>query len=131
MAAASLPKDTSMSCVKELVDKAIKDDKFLVFSKSYCHYCKRAKALLEKEVGAGDLTVFEWRRPMSTGPTANGGLDERAEDGAEIQAYLKSLNGQGTVPHVYIGGEFIGGNSDPQALPAATLHKKLEAARAA
>ncbi|KAL7419476.1 Glutaredoxin [Cryptotrichosporon argae] len=106
-----------MSGVKELVDKAIKEDKFLVFSKSYCPYCKRAKALLEKEVGAGDLTVFE--------------LDERAEDGAEIQAYLKSLNGQGTVPHVYIGGEFIGGNSDLQGLPVATLRKKIEAARAA
>jgi glutaredoxin 3 len=46
---------------------------------------------------------------------------------ADIQAYLKELNGQGTVPHVYINKEFIGGNSDLQALGSKTLKAKLSA----
>jgi glutaredoxin-related protein len=44
---------------------------------------------------------------------------------ADIQAYLKQLNGQGTVPHVYIGQEFIGGCSELQAVPKDELKKKL------
>jgi glutaredoxin-related protein len=46
---------------------------------------------------------------------------------AEIQAYLKELNGQGTVPHVYINKEFIGGNSDLQKLDLKTIKSKIAA----
>lgn len=45
----------------------------------------------------------------------------------DIQAYLKSLNGQGTVPHVYIQQEFIGGCSDLQAIPESKLKAKISA----
>jgi glutaredoxin 3 len=48
-----------------------------------------------------------------------------ADVAAEIQAYLKQLNGQGTVPHVYIGQEFIGGCSELQAIPKEELKSKL------
>lgn len=44
---------------------------------------------------------------------------------AEIQAYLKSLNGQGTVPHVYINQEFIGGASDLQKISQAELKTRI------
>ena len=44
---------------------------------------------------------------------------------AAIQAYLKQLNGQGTVPHVYINQDFIGGCSDLQAIPASGLKSKI------
>merc|ERR1719158_738736 len=37
-------------------------------------------------------------------------------DGAEIQATLKAMTGQGTVPSVWIAGKHIGGNSDFQAM---------------
>lgn len=33
---------------KELVDKAIADNKVAVFSKSYCPYCKMAKSALNE-----------------------------------------------------------------------------------
>lgn len=36
---------------KELIDKAIADNKVAVFSKSYCPYCKMAKSALN-ETGA-------------------------------------------------------------------------------
>lgn len=44
-----------------------------------------------------------------------------------IQAYLKSLNGQGTVPHVYLGGNFVGGCSELQALSKDQIQKKIAA----
>ncbi|RKF61496.1 glutaredoxin Grx1 [Erysiphe neolycopersici] len=37
-------------------------------------------------------------------------------NGAAIQAALKEINGQSTVPNIYIGQKHIGGNSDLQAL---------------
>lgn len=46
---------------------------------------------------------------------------------AAIQAYLKSLNGQGTVPHVYLGGKFVGGCSELQAIPKAEIKKRITA----
>lgn len=38
-----------------------------------------------------------------------------ADDGADIQAALKELSGQSSVPNIYIKQEHIGGNSDLQA----------------
>lgn len=46
---------------------------------------------------------------------------------AQIQAYLKQLNGQGTVPHIYIKQQFIGGCSDLQKLPGNELQKRIAA----
>ncbi len=37
------------------------------------------------------------------------------DDGADIQAALKEINGQSTVPNIYISQQHIGGNSDLQA----------------
>ena len=37
------------------------------------------------------------------------------DDGTDIQAALKEMSGQSTVPNVYIGQKHIGGNSDVQA----------------
>jgi glutaredoxin len=47
---------------------------------------------------------------------------------AEIQAYLKQLNGQGTVPHVYIRQKFIGGCSDLQKVAKPQLKKLISGA---
>jgi glutaredoxin 3 len=69
-----------------------------VFSKSYCPYCQQAKKLL-KDSGASAFVIE---------------LDQ-VDDGSAIQAALANLNGQTTVPNIYIGGEWIGGNSDLQA----------------
>jgi len=37
------------------------------------------------------------------------------DDGAAIQAALKEINGQTSVPNIYINKKHIGGNSDLQA----------------
>ncbi|KAJ4840199.1 Glutaredoxin-C1 [Turnera subulata] len=64
----------------------------VVFSKTYCGYCKRVKQLLT-QLGAA-FKVVE--------------LDEES-DGSEIQAALAQWTGQRTVPNVFIGGKHIGG----------------------
>ena len=38
-----------------------------------------------------------------------------ADDGSEIQAALKEITSQSTVPNIFIGQQHIGGNSDLQA----------------
>ncbi|PKS11095.1 hypothetical protein jhhlp_002856 [Lomentospora prolificans] len=71
----------------------------VVFSKSYCPYCKATKSTLEK-LGA-EFTVHE--------------LDQ-LPDGAEIQDALETISGQRTVPNTFIKQKHIGGNSDLQDL---------------
>ncbi|ORX88045.1 glutaredoxin [Basidiobolus meristosporus CBS 931.73] len=67
----------------------------MVFSKSYCPYCKRAKDLLSKVFP--NYTAIE--------------LDQ-LPDGSEIQAALLELSGQRTVPNIYIKGKHLGGCDD-------------------
>eukprot|EP00543_Licmophora_paradoxa_P003634 CAMPEP_0202454100 /NCGR_PEP_ID=MMETSP1360-20130828/11913_1 /ASSEMBLY_ACC=CAM_ASM_000848 /TAXON_ID=515479 /ORGANISM="Licmophora paradoxa, Strain CCMP2313" /LENGTH=145 /DNA_ID=CAMNT_0049073337 /DNA_START=38 /DNA_END=475 /DNA_ORIENTATION=+ len=71
----------------------------VVFSKSYCPFCKSTKALFASL--NIDAKVIE--------------LNE-IDNGAEIQDALLEISGQKTVPNVYIKGEHIGGNDATQAL---------------
>lgn len=64
----------------------------VVFSKTYCGYCKRVKQLLT-QLGARYKVVE---------------LDGEA-DGGELQEALGEWTGQKTVPNVFIGGKHIGG----------------------
>ncbi|PRQ17276.1 putative thioredoxin-disulfide reductase [Rosa chinensis] len=64
----------------------------VVFSKTYCGYCRRVKQLLT-QVGARYKVVE---------------LDEDV-DGGEIEAALAEWTGQSTVPNVFIAGKHIGG----------------------
>jgi len=38
------------------------------------------------------------------------------DDGSAIQAALKEINGQSSVPNIYINKQHIGGNSDLQSI---------------
>jgi glutaredoxin 3 len=93
----------------DFINKEIAGNDVVVFSKSYCPYCKKTKELFnELKV---DATVFE--------------LNEM-DDGADIQDALLTLTGQRTVPNVFIKGEHIGGNDACQAAAKeGTLQKKL------
>lgn len=82
--------------IKLLIDKLIKENDVMVFSKSYCPYCSRAKNLLKK-LQVKRLDVLE--------------LDHLA-DGFEIQSELSERSGQRTVPSIWIKGKFFGGSSD-------------------
>ncbi|XP_053209074.1 glutaredoxin-1-like [Panonychus citri] len=88
--------------IKILVDTTIAKSKVVVFSKTYCPFCKRAKAVLTKyPIKPDQLEIIEI---------------EKRPDCSSIQAYLKEITGGSTVPRVFIDGKFIGGCDDTVAL---------------
>lgn len=70
----------------------------VVFSKSYCPYCKFTKNTLNGM--KIDAKVIE--------------LDQ-VDGGDDIQRALMAISGQRTVPNVFVKGEHLGGNDDTQA----------------
>ncbi|KAK6812979.1 hypothetical protein RU639_010878 [Aspergillus parasiticus] len=87
-----------MSAAKIKAQSIINDNAVVVFSKSYCPYCKSSKSLLS-QLDAKYLTIE---------------LDEES-DGSAIQDALVEISGQRTVPNIFIKQKHIGGNSDLQA----------------
>ena len=73
----------------------------VIFSKTYCPYCSRAKSLFASQFPSNQTKVLE--------------LDQM-QNGSEIQSTLASMTGQRTVPSVWVKGTFIGGNDDTQKL---------------
>jgi glutaredoxin 3 len=92
------PSSEAMSAAKVKAQKIIDENAVAVFSKSYCPYCNASKKLLD-DSGAKYFAIE---------------LDQ-VDDGSAIQAALKEISGQSTVPNIYIGQKHIGGNSDLQA----------------
>ncbi|KAI8968094.1 glutaredoxin [Trametes punicea] len=87
--------------VKDLVEKTISENKIAIFSKSYCPYCRRAKALLTSKFPNVSTKILE--------------LDE-IDEGGEIQVYLQEKTGQRTVPNIFINQQHVGGCDDVVAL---------------
>lgn len=77
-------------------------------SKSYCPYCRRAKAVFAKY--NAEPHVIE--------------LDNDA-DGAAIQEYLAEVSGQRTVPNIWIDGKHIGGSDDLASLDSSGKLKSM------
>ncbi|KAK1141117.1 Glutaredoxin [Aspergillus melleus] len=90
-----------MSAAKTKAQTLINENGVVVFSKSYCPYCKASKQLLN-ELGAKYATVE---------------LDE-ISDGSAIQDALQEISSQRTVPNIFIQQKHLGGNSDLQAKKA-------------
>ncbi|KAK9230967.1 hypothetical protein WN943_021198 [Citrus x changshan-huyou] len=78
--------------VSAFVQNSIFSNKIVIFSKSYCPYCLRAKRIF------ADLN----EQPFVVE------LDLR-DDGAQIQYILLDLVGRRTVPQIFVNGEHIGG----------------------
>lgn len=75
--------------------KAAGPNGVVLFSKSYCPYCLRAKNDLAS-IGVFPVVVE---------------LDQRP-DGREIQVALLQMTGQRTVPSAWVAGKHIGGSDD-------------------
>ncbi|CAH9070468.1 unnamed protein product [Cuscuta epithymum] len=100
-----VPKEAAAAFVK----KTISSHSIVIFSKSYCPYCKRAKAVF-KELNLKPYIVE---------------LDER-DDGWLIQGAVSETVGRRTVPQVFINGKHIGGSDDTvEAYESGELHKLL------
>eukprot|EP00775_Hariotina_reticulata_P007690 gene7690-7890_t len=79
--------------------------KVVVFSKSYCPFCRKAKEALGQLLYPDDITVVE--------------LDQMSdEDASAIQAVMQELTGAHTVPRVFVAGHFVGGGDDTAAKAA-------------
>ncbi|EEF28727.1 glutaredoxin-C3 isoform X1 [Ricinus communis] len=88
------------------VQNLINSQTIVIFSKSYCPYCLRAKRIFN-ELHEQPYVVE---------------LDLR-DDGAQIQYVLLDLFGRRTVPQVFVNGKHIGGSDD---LKAAVQSGKLQ-----
>jgi len=93
--------DTEMADSKEnqYIQKMIKNNPVMVFSKTTCPYCTMAKTALD-ETGV-DYVVEEI---------------ENREDCAKLQEIFQQLTGGRTVPRVFIGGKCVGGGSETYSL---------------
>ncbi|KAI0567703.1 peptide methionine sulfoxide reductase [Gracilaria domingensis] len=85
-----------------MVDEAIQTNPVVIFSKTYCPYCRSAKAnirsALKKIANPPVPKIFE--------------LDRMGSLGYQIQNYLAQKTGRHTVPNVFIGGSSVGGGDD-------------------
>jgi len=87
-----------MSSAKTKAQKIIDENNVVVFSKSYCPYCKASKALLSEKGAKYYLMELD-----------------QVDDGAALQDALEGITGQRSVPNIFISQKHIGGNSDLQA----------------
>ncbi|XP_060580298.1 uncharacterized protein LOC132737076 [Ruditapes philippinarum] len=103
-----------MANTKAIVEGKIAGKKVMVFSKSYCPYCKLGKKTIEaylgKELNSDDYEVWEIENESNCG---------------EIQSVLGSITGGQTVPRIFINGKFVGGGSEVQALDQSGELRKL------
>ncbi|RMZ84410.1 hypothetical protein DV738_g656, partial [Chaetothyriales sp. CBS 135597] len=88
----------TMSAAKQKAQQIIDENGVVVFSKSWCPYCRATKTLLNEK--KAKFYLLE--------------LDE-VDDGNAIQDALEDLTGQRSVPNIFIGQKHIGGNSDLQS----------------
>jgi len=87
----------SPTYLRSRIEEMIKLQPVMVFSKSWCPFCKKAKDALS---AAGVKAAF--LELDNLGP----------ETEAEVQDILRSITGESTVPRVFIGGTCIGGGTD-------------------
>ncbi|PYH97207.1 putative glutaredoxin [Aspergillus ellipticus CBS 707.79] len=102
-----------MSAARTQAQNLINENGVVVFSKSYCPYCKASKQLLN-DLGA-KYTALE--------------LDQ-LDDGTELQNALYEISSQRTVPNIFIKQQHIGGNSDLQGKAKQELQALLKDAGA-
>ena len=85
-------KEVALACIK----KFISEHQVVVFSKTYCPYCVRAKQVLEN-LHIDDVKVVE----LDLSPR-----------GAEVQKLLAAYSGRRTVPNIFVRGKNIGGSEE-------------------
>ncbi len=81
--------------IQPIVEALIKNNLVMVFSKSYCPFCTKAKRHLQsKNVQFQAIEL------------------DREPNGQEIQSYLLHKTQQRTVPNIFINGHHVGGCDD-------------------
>ncbi|GAB1605658.1 glutaredoxin-C4-like [Argonauta hians] len=101
--------------IEELVYTKIHSKKVMIFSKSFCPFCSKAKQAFRDFIGSvvspDDYEVMEL---------------EDHPDGEKILDYLLKITGSRTVPRVFVNGKCIGGGDETVRLnDAGDLRRKL------
>lgn len=100
-----------MSSIHAFITKENASHTVVIYSKSYCSYCRQTKETF-KAINGLDVQIYE--------------LD-KIKDGDKIQSELLKITGQSTVPNVFIKDKHIGGNDNVQILKAnGKLHEILQ-----
>ena len=71
----------------------------MIFSKSYCPYCTKAKKLIQSLNVQYDVLELD-----------------QVENGGEIQDYLYEITKQKTVPNIFVQQKHVGGCDDIHSL---------------
>eukprot|EP00931_Biecheleriopsis_adriatica_P004847 TRINITY_DN106453_c0_g1_i1.p1 TRINITY_DN106453_c0_g1~~TRINITY_DN106453_c0_g1_i1.p1 ORF type:complete len:637 (+),score=179.64 TRINITY_DN106453_c0_g1_i1:29-1939(+) len=87
---------SNMEPLKEEIRKITKDNKVVIFTKSWCPFCAEASIILS-DAGTKDVKVIE--------------ADHR-KDETSFMAALKETTTQGAVPQIFIGGELLKGEKN-------------------
>ena len=99
---------TQPPSTKSIIDGYLYSAPVVIFSKNNCPYCTRAKALFRKM--RVNFTILE--------------LNEM-KNGKDIQATLKQMTNQSTVPNIFVNGKHLGGNDVAQRKAADGSLQKL------
>uniref|UniRef100_A0A7S0HD74 Glutaredoxin domain-containing protein n=1 Tax=Hanusia phi TaxID=3032 RepID=A0A7S0HD74_9CRYP len=84
-----------MVTAESIAKQAIESNTVVIFSKSYCPFCMKAKNVLESLNAKYEVLELDLR-----------------DDGNAIQDVLNTLSGGRSVPRVFVKGKFIGGGDD-------------------
>ncbi|KAL5005414.1 hypothetical protein ScPMuIL_018870 [Solemya velum] len=99
---------------RELINSEIEARKVMIFSKTWCPYCKKAKRVFAKYVGNvlpdDDYKVMEI---------------EGLSDFRTMQDILEEMTGSRTVPRVFIDGKCIGGGNETEDLDTRVVWLQL------
>lgn len=87
------------SDLKTMIQDTISNHDVVIYSKTYCPYCRSVKSLFSGNFPHVKTSVVE--------------LDVVA-NGSSIQEALHQITGQRTVPNVFVRGKHVGGNDDSQ-----------------
>lgn len=80
---------------KSSIQQLIHTKNVVMFTKTFCPYCVRAKKLLDsKGISYEEMAL------------------NRRDDGASIQDFLAEITSQSTVPNIFIKGKHFGGCDD-------------------
>ncbi|EXJ85056.1 hypothetical protein A1O3_05731 [Capronia epimyces CBS 606.96] len=117
------PEDEGENMAREELQSILKKSPIIIFSKSYCPYSKRAKALLLETYAISPAPYVVELDLMTTAvPKPHGDDDEDDTPaptlGRKIQDLLASLTGRRTVPNIMINTQSLGGSDDIAQLHA-------------
>mmetsp|Transcript_30474 Transcript_30474/g.90304 ORF Transcript_30474/g.90304 Transcript_30474/m.90304 type:complete len:450 (-) Transcript_30474:110-1459(-) len=101
---------------RSFVEGLIGAHPLLVFSKTYCSYCKRVKKLLAEEFGAAALHTVELDTMTLERASSGEHLVVEGDVGVAVQLELLRMTGQRSVPQVFLAGRHVGGWTSVQEL---------------